>query len=295
MKLCIIIYIYFIYIIPKWYLLWTIPNFHRSFGCFARPQHPVLHGLSLPDWIKADLTPTLPPTCHGSSNCRMFCPQICSNNTFCFFILPALRSWEERDTPVPVPSPYVAGCRAWGERGAAHAAGLAAMKWWSDCSCNNEIPPPLEISSFPGIPSLHRWSFLVASLMSNFMDCAPFSRVLVMPKEPRSFKAEVWDQTCLALPICAGLLSTQAGFGFPFRVLGGMMHLSWQSRNGWRSQQLGNPQDSTKFPLQRRLFGEETQVLGTHPKLVIGAARWWTPCPLCWWDTWAPGTWQLWV
>ena len=121
-------YIYIYIIIPKLYLLWTIPNFHRSLGCFARPQHPVLHGLSLPDWIKADLTPTLPPTCHGSSNCRMFCPQICSNNTFCFFILPALRSWEERDTPVPVPSPYVAGCRAWGERGAAHGAGLVAMK-----------------------------------------------------------------------------------------------------------------------------------------------------------------------
>lgn len=28
-------------------------------------------------------------------------------------------------------------------------------------------------------------------------------------EEPRSFKAEVWDQTCLALPVCAGLLSTQ--------------------------------------------------------------------------------------
>ena len=55
------------------------------------------------------------------------------------------------------------------------------------------------------------------------MYCAHFSGVLVTLKEPRSFKAEVWDQTCLALPICAGLLSTQAGFGFSFGVLGGMM------------------------------------------------------------------------
>ena len=119
------LYIY----IPKWYLLWTIPNFHRSLGCFARPHTPVLHGLSLPDWIKADLTPTLPPTCHGSSNCRMFLHTDLQQQHLLLLHPPCIEIFfGKRDTPVPVPSPYVAGCRAWGERGAAHGAGLVAMK-----------------------------------------------------------------------------------------------------------------------------------------------------------------------